>query len=67
MPAAAHGLAWKRVEALINLAVVFDKPFRLFFQTLLHPCGNRRVAITLDAIFADNFGIKVKMKRTRLI
>ena len=50
MPAAAHGIAWKRVEALINLAAVFDKLFRLFFQTLLHPCGNLQVAITLDAL-----------------
>jgi hypothetical protein len=32
MSAAAHGIAWKRVEALINLAAVFDKLFRLFFQ-----------------------------------
>ena len=67
MPAAAHGIAWKRVEALINLAAIFDKLFRRFFQTLLHPCGNRHVAIIVAAIFfADNFGIKVKMKRTRL-
>jgi hypothetical protein len=93
MPAAAHGIAWKRVEALINLAAVFDKLFRLFFQKAggsviskrlrfprfspellrgLPAAAGRlfsfsRSTLPSPRFFADNFRIKVKMKRTRLI